>query len=83
MRAKNLALIAGQVPAVAEAYLNMGNTFRKLNQFDSSYNCFSTALSYFIQLKNQPKIARTYSGIAALNFKEKDYDKSNSIYKTK
>lgn len=79
IRAKNLALIAAQLPSVAEAYLNIGDAYLRLNQFDSSAISFNIALNYFIQLKNTESIARTYHGIAGLNFRQKDFDKARQF----
>lgn len=77
VRAKNLSLIAAKVPSVAEAYLNMGNTYLKISNADSANTCFSAALNYFIQLKDTENIARTYKGMADLNFQAKQYDKAS------
>jgi signal transduction histidine kinase len=79
IRSKNLSLISNMLPAVAESYMHIGTAFREIKNFDSSYLSFNIALNYYIQLKNQEGIAKTYQGLSELFVDKKDLVKAKEF----
>ena len=80
-RAKNLALISGLLPEVAESNFNLGKAYSNFNNFDSAHFAYKNALSYFLRLHDKVAIAKTYDAIGELYYLNKDYVNASQYIK--